>query len=144
MIPYSGKFSLVQNFVELPPRPSEEVFVVLNFAPVLRRDHTHHLLMRKVLHWNFRGSYSCGSWSICKKCELLHHAKISHYTVIGWSHTSLCKATSCNQLTLEVWTWAESSGVSTLIIPPPIPTLSPSPSSAGPPPPDVRGPKKVV
>ena len=40
-IPYSGKFSLVQNFAELPPSPSEENFVVLNFALALWRDHTH-------------------------------------------------------------------------------------------------------
>ena len=31
-VPYGGKFSLVQNFTELPPSPSEENFVVLNFA----------------------------------------------------------------------------------------------------------------
>ena len=36
--------SLVQTFTELPPRPSEEIFMVLNFAPVLQRDHTHHQL----------------------------------------------------------------------------------------------------
>ena len=35
VLPYSGKFSLVQNFVELPPSPSEEKFVVLNFALAL-------------------------------------------------------------------------------------------------------------
>ena len=35
LIPYSGKFSLVQNFAELPPSPSEENFVVLNFALAL-------------------------------------------------------------------------------------------------------------
>ena len=29
------KFSLVQIFTDLPFRPSEEIFVVLNFAPVL-------------------------------------------------------------------------------------------------------------
>ena len=33
-VPYSGKISLVQNFAELPPSPSEENFVVLNFALV--------------------------------------------------------------------------------------------------------------
>ena len=33
-IPYSGKFSLVQNFAELPSSPSEEIFVALNFSPV--------------------------------------------------------------------------------------------------------------
>ena len=52
---YSGKVSLVQNFAELPPRPSEEIFEVLKFVPVLQRDHTHHLLItleliRKALH----------------------------------------------------------------------------------------------
>ena len=41
---YSGKFSLVQNFMELPPNPSEAIFVVLNFMPAsaLWWDHTHH------------------------------------------------------------------------------------------------------
>ena len=29
----SGKFSLVQNFAELPQRPPEEIFVVLIFVP---------------------------------------------------------------------------------------------------------------
>ena len=29
---YSGKFSLVRNFAELPPSPSEENFVVLNLT----------------------------------------------------------------------------------------------------------------
>ena len=35
-IPYSRKFLLVQNFMELPPRPSEEIFMVLNFAPLFQ------------------------------------------------------------------------------------------------------------
>ena len=34
------KFSLVQNFVELPPRPSEEIFMVLSYVPALVQDHT--------------------------------------------------------------------------------------------------------
>jgi hypothetical protein len=37
---YSGKFSLVQNFAELHVSPSEEMFVVLIFAPS-PVDHTH-------------------------------------------------------------------------------------------------------
>jgi hypothetical protein len=32
-IPYSGKFSLVQNFAELHISPSEEIFEVFIFAP---------------------------------------------------------------------------------------------------------------
>ena len=31
-IPYSGKFSLVQNFAEMRPDPSEEIFVVFIFV----------------------------------------------------------------------------------------------------------------
>ena len=34
-VPYSGKFLLVQVSADLPSRPSEEIFVVLNFMPVL-------------------------------------------------------------------------------------------------------------
>ena len=30
-VQYSGKYLLVQNFIELPPNPSEERLVVLNF-----------------------------------------------------------------------------------------------------------------
>ena len=40
-IPYSGKFSLVQNFAELLVNPLEEIFVVLFFASSLCGDHTH-------------------------------------------------------------------------------------------------------
>ena len=51
IIPYSGKFSLVQNFAELPPRPSEENFVVLNFTPVLPQDHTYcQLISTSAMH----------------------------------------------------------------------------------------------
>ena len=35
-IQYSGKVSLVQDFMELPPNPSEEVLVAINFVPVLQ------------------------------------------------------------------------------------------------------------
>ena len=45
---YSGKFSLVQNFTEWPLRPSEEIFVVLNFTPALQRDHTHRQLINTI------------------------------------------------------------------------------------------------
>ena len=40
-IPHSRKFSLVQNSTKLSPSPSEENFVVFNFAQALWRDHTH-------------------------------------------------------------------------------------------------------
>ena len=40
MLPYhSGKFSLMQIFADLPSRPSEETFVVLNYMPALKQDH---------------------------------------------------------------------------------------------------------
>ena len=32
MMPYSGKFLMVQNFVEMPPDPPEEIFAVFIFA----------------------------------------------------------------------------------------------------------------
>ena len=47
-LPCSGKCSLVQNFVEFPFRPSEEIFLVLNFMPVLWRDHNHHQLISAI------------------------------------------------------------------------------------------------
>jgi hypothetical protein len=38
---YSGKFSLVQNFMELLATALEEIFVILIFVPSPRGDHTH-------------------------------------------------------------------------------------------------------
>ena len=32
IMPYSGKFSMVQNFVEMPPDPPEKIFAVFIFA----------------------------------------------------------------------------------------------------------------
>ena len=40
-IPYSGKFSLVQNFTELLVNSLEEFFVVLIIASSPHGDHTH-------------------------------------------------------------------------------------------------------
>ena len=133
-IPYSGKFSLVQNFADSPFTRPEEIFVVLIFAS---SDHTHvynntwydgerlqwlspiliksHLIytgavdqlfmyhvralklaglarlalarsharmrIRACVNLKFRGSYFHGSWPIREKSEILHHAKVSHYTV---------------------------------------------------------------
>ena len=74
-IPYSGKFSLVQNFAELAPSPSEENFVVLNFALALWRDHTHQLYITSTR--KIRGSYFRSGRSIHETHEILHHAKIS-------------------------------------------------------------------
>ena len=45
MLLYSGDFFTGANFAELLPRPSEEIFVVLNFAQVLRRNHSCCLLI---------------------------------------------------------------------------------------------------
>jgi hypothetical protein len=86
LLPYSGKFSLVQNFAELHVSPSEENFVVLIFAPSPHRDHTHADRLHVWHHTfsppiNFRGSYFRGTQPIREKREILHHAKISLYTV---------------------------------------------------------------
>ena len=54
-IPYSKKFSLVQNFADLPCRPSEEIFVVLNFVPAL------DLVLANARDNIFHGSYSRSS-----------------------------------------------------------------------------------
>ena len=69
---YSGKFSLVQIFTDLPFRPSEEIFVVLNFVPAL------NLVLANACEDVFYGSYFCGNQIIR---EILHHVKISRYTV---------------------------------------------------------------
>ena len=46
IVPYSGKLSLVQNFVKsCHPGLQNKMFVVLNFAPVLQQNHTHHQLI---------------------------------------------------------------------------------------------------
>ncbi len=85
LIPYSGKFSLVHNFVELPPSSTEENFVVLNFALALWQDHTHQqsiISTRKIC-----GSYFRGSQSIRENREILHHAKISRYMVVVYHET---------------------------------------------------------
>ena len=74
-IPYSGKFSLVQNFADLPITRPEEIFVVLNFASSLNRHHT------TCVNVKFRSSYFRDIRLIRENCEILHHAKIFRYTV---------------------------------------------------------------
>ena len=44
----SRKFSLVQNLMELSPRTSEEIFVVLNFVPALLQDYTYRQLISAI------------------------------------------------------------------------------------------------
>ena len=73
----------MQNFVELPPSPSEKNFVVLNFVLALWRDHTHQLALDK--DRKFHGSYYCGGRSIHENRKILHHAKLSCYTVFTTS-----------------------------------------------------------
>jgi hypothetical protein len=61
---------LVQNFTELLATALEEIFMVLNFAP----------------------SYFRSARSICEKREILHHAKISRYTVSSsYVHLRQCQ-----------------------------------------------------
>ena len=68
-----GKFLLVQIFLDLPSRPSE-----LNFAPAL------DLVLANAHVDIFRGSDFHRCQTICKNCEILHHAKISRYVVHTW------------------------------------------------------------
>ena len=75
-IPYSGKFSLVQNFAESLVSALEEIFVVLIFARSL---HARHYF---AAYSKFRGSYFRGGPPIRENREILHHAKISRYTVL--------------------------------------------------------------
>ena len=49
-IPYSGKFSWVQNFAEMPPDPPEEIFVVFIFVGCARRT-TPGPLVRTYVHY---------------------------------------------------------------------------------------------
>lgn len=85
----SGKFLLVQNFAELSSRPSKETFVVLNFASVLKQDHTtiNDLVLANVckeVHMyveNFRSSYFRSNQTIGKNYEILHYVKISCYAI---------------------------------------------------------------
>ena len=79
-IPYSGKFSRVQNFVELPLRAPEEIFAVLIFAAPVRTGRRGAIDI--ALGGNFHGSYFRASRPIRENREILHHVKISRYTVV--------------------------------------------------------------
>ena len=46
---YSRKFSLVQNFADLPITCPEEIFVILIIAFALNRDHTKHISIQASL-----------------------------------------------------------------------------------------------
>ena len=57
LIPYSGKFSWVQIFADMPSDPSEEIFVVFIFVgyacssdhtPILTRIYVHYVAIRDV------------------------------------------------------------------------------------------------
>ena len=75
-VPHSGKCSWVQNFTELPLRTPEEI---LNFCGARTCEDAKRY--RCSASGNFRGFYFRGSWPICKNHKILHHAKISRYTV---------------------------------------------------------------
>ena len=90
MIPYSRKFSLVQNFMELFVIPLEEKVVVL-----ISRLLTFSCLMLQTIsctgyammspfHRSFKFSQFLFSWQlICQqKTQILHHAKISCCTAV--------------------------------------------------------------
>jgi hypothetical protein len=77
----------VQNFAELYVSPSEEIFVVFIFVPShVETTPTPIICMYDVnvfiAHLSFRGSYFRGTRPIREKREILHHAKISRYTVV--------------------------------------------------------------
>jgi hypothetical protein len=55
VLPYSGKFSLVQNFAELLATALKEIFVVLIFASSPRGDHTH--IYRSAISWFIRSRH---------------------------------------------------------------------------------------
>jgi hypothetical protein len=66
---------LVQNCTELLATALEEICVMVIFAPSPRGDHTH--IDQSAIH----GLYFHSARPICEKSEILHHAKISRYTV---------------------------------------------------------------
>ena len=73
---------------ELPPRPSEENFVVLNFALAYRQDHTHHQLISAIACTSQHTRCNIEIFMILifvaanlihENHEILHHAKIFCY-----------------------------------------------------------------
>ena len=69
------KFWLVQIFVDLSSRPSEEIFVVLNFAPVL------DLVLANVHEDIFHSSYFHGSGTIHENREILQRENFPLYSI---------------------------------------------------------------
>ena len=87
---YSGKFSLMQIFVELLVSPLKEIFMVLIFASqsaISARRAVCIIFCYNAMMSLFRGSYFRGGRPIREKHKILHHAKISRYTVfnVGFS-----------------------------------------------------------
>ena len=83
-IPYSGKFSWVQIFAEMPPDPPEEIFVKCTCSS----DHTPTLIctyttLRYAMNvaW-LKFSYFCSYTGQSENRENLYPTKISHYTVL--------------------------------------------------------------
>ena len=93
-IPYSGKFSLVQIFAELLATALEKIFVLLIFAPSPHGDHTH-IDRSAISRFIFMGARP-----IRENREILHHAKISRYTV--------CNAMLCPNPVLSLIPVADS------------------------------------
>ena len=83
-IPYSGKFLLVQIFANSPPNPPGKNLISRRPACCTRT--RTRCQMR-----HFRGCYFRASASVREKREILHHAKISRYTVCAVSHHGLCQ-----------------------------------------------------
>ena len=81
---YGGKFLMVQNFCRVAILAFEEIFVVLNFAPVLEQDHTCHQLadMCEALGWMFSWFLFLRQPHYPWKPWISHHAKISHYNTL--------------------------------------------------------------
>ena len=95
---YSGKFSWVQIFTEMPPDPLEEIFVVFIFVgcahssdhtPIFTRMYTMSRYVMNVAWLKFHGLYFRCYLSVSKN-KNLHLMKISLYTV----STCTCRSTS--------------------------------------------------
>ena len=69
--------------MDLPSRPSEEIFVALNFGQCSSKaaPTVNDLVLTHARHNvdTFCGFYFCDSQTLCENHEILHHAKISHY-----------------------------------------------------------------
>ena len=81
-LPYSGKFSLVQNFTELLPSPLEENFMVFNFMQCSVRPHppiVYNKFRSKILWLLFHGGRA-----IHENREVLHLVTVQKFPAIRY------------------------------------------------------------